>query len=91
MGDVRRMADEISTRHDRLNIIFDLAAVLSGTGVTANALHPATLMDTKMVTEAGLQARSSVEQGADAIISCRRRDQTDARLYVPVSSPSARM
>jgi len=58
------MADEISTRHDRLNIIFDLAAVLSGTGVTANALHPATLMDTKMVTEAGLQARSSVEQGA---------------------------
>jgi NAD(P)-dependent dehydrogenase (short-subunit alcohol dehydrogenase family) len=47
---------------------FDLAVVLSGTGVTANALHPATLMDTKMVAEAGIHPQSTVEQGADAII-----------------------
>jgi len=30
---------------------FDMAERLWGTGVTTNALHPATLMDTKMVLE----------------------------------------
>lgn len=47
---------------------FDLAAVLQGTGVTVNALHPATLMNTKMVSEAGVRPRSTVEEGADAIL-----------------------
>jgi NAD(P)-dependent dehydrogenase (short-subunit alcohol dehydrogenase family) len=47
---------------------FDLAATLQGTGVTANAVHPATLMNTKMVSEAGLRPRSTVEEGADAIL-----------------------
>jgi NAD(P)-dependent dehydrogenase (short-subunit alcohol dehydrogenase family) len=47
---------------------FDLAATLQGTGVTANAVHPATLMNTKMVSEAGLRPRSTVEDGADAIL-----------------------
>jgi NAD(P)-dependent dehydrogenase (short-subunit alcohol dehydrogenase family) len=47
---------------------FDLAATLQGTGVTANAVHPATLMNTKMVSEAGWRPRSSAEEGADAIL-----------------------
>jgi NAD(P)-dependent dehydrogenase (short-subunit alcohol dehydrogenase family) len=47
---------------------FDLAAALAGTGVTVNAVHPATLMNTKMVSEAGIAPRTSVEQGADAIV-----------------------
>jgi NAD(P)-dependent dehydrogenase (short-subunit alcohol dehydrogenase family) len=46
----------------------DLAAALEGTGVTANAVHPATLMNTKMVAEAGIQPHSTVEEGADAIL-----------------------
>lgn len=46
----------------------DLAAALQGSGVTANALHPATLMNTKMVAQAGLRARSTVEEGAEAIL-----------------------
>lgn len=45
---------------------FDLAEELEGTGVTANCLHPATLMDTKMVFEAFGRASSSVREGADA-------------------------
>ena len=45
---------------------FDLAEELEGTGVTANCLHPATLMDTKMVFEAFGRASSSVQEGADA-------------------------
>ena len=47
---------------------FDLAAALQGTNVTANAVHPATLMNTKMVAEAGIRPSSSVEEGADAIV-----------------------
>jgi len=46
----------------------DLAAELEGTGVTVTALHPATLMDTPMVREAGVPARSTVAEGADAVL-----------------------
>jgi NAD(P)-dependent dehydrogenase (short-subunit alcohol dehydrogenase family) len=48
-------------------LTFDLAVLLEGTGVTANAIHPATFMNTKMVTEAGIQPRHTVKDGADAI------------------------
>lgn len=47
---------------------FDLADQLEGTGVTTNALHPATLMDTDMVLERSMPVRSSVEEGADAVM-----------------------
>jgi NAD(P)-dependent dehydrogenase (short-subunit alcohol dehydrogenase family) len=47
----------------------DLADELEGTGVTAVALHPASLMDTPMVRAAGVRPRSSVAEGADAVIN----------------------
>jgi len=47
----------------------DLAAELKGSGVTANALHPATYMDTTMVRRAGLTPMSSVAEGAEAILN----------------------
>jgi NAD(P)-dependent dehydrogenase (short-subunit alcohol dehydrogenase family) len=43
---------------------FDLAETLSG--VTANCLHPATYMPTKMVHHAGVNPVSSLEEGAEA-------------------------
>lgn len=46
----------------------DLARELEGTGVTVNALHPATYMNTTMVRQSGVTPISSVEQGADAIL-----------------------
>lgn len=46
----------------------DLAAALQGTTVTANAVHPATFMNTKMVSQAGARPQSTVEEGADAIL-----------------------
>ncbi|MDQ3409699.1 MAG: SDR family NAD(P)-dependent oxidoreductase, partial [Actinomycetota bacterium] len=47
---------------------FDLAEDLAGDGVTVNALHPATLMDTTMVREAFGRARTTVREGADAAL-----------------------
>ena len=44
----------------------DQAAELADDGVTVNALHPATYMDTTMVTEAGITPHSSVRDGLDA-------------------------
>ena len=45
---------------------FSLAERLEGAGVTVNALHPASLMDTKMVFEAFGRNMTTVEEGADA-------------------------
>ncbi len=46
----------------------DLAEELRGSGVTVNALHPASYMNTTMVRRAGIEPWSSVEQGAEAIL-----------------------
>jgi NAD(P)-dependent dehydrogenase (short-subunit alcohol dehydrogenase family) len=44
----------------------DLAEELRGTGVTVNALHPASLMNTAMVREADYETLSTVEEGGTA-------------------------
>ena len=47
---------------------FDLAQELSGSGVTATCLHPATYMPTKMVHAAGVNPISSLEEGVRATL-----------------------
>jgi NAD(P)-dependent dehydrogenase (short-subunit alcohol dehydrogenase family) len=46
----------------------DLAAELEGKGITVNALHPATLMPTGMVKAAGYPVRSTIDEGAKAVL-----------------------
>ena len=46
----------------------DLARELAGKKVTVVALHPASLMNTTMVEAAGIQPRSTVAEGADAVM-----------------------
>ena len=46
----------------------DLGGELENTGVTANALHPATLMDTRMVRETFGSSMTSVEEGTEATV-----------------------
>jgi len=47
---------------------FDLAQEVEGQGVTVNTLHPATYMDTPMVTRGGGTPRATVDEGADAVM-----------------------
>jgi NAD(P)-dependent dehydrogenase (short-subunit alcohol dehydrogenase family) len=47
---------------------FELADHLRGTGVTVNALHPASLMDTKMVHSTFGYTMSTVEEGTEAVV-----------------------
>ncbi len=47
---------------------FELAGRLRGSGVTANALHPASLMETKMVLETFGRAMSTVREGTEATV-----------------------
>ncbi|HEX6309895.1 MAG TPA: SDR family NAD(P)-dependent oxidoreductase [Longimicrobiales bacterium] len=46
----------------------DLAAEVADRGITVVALHPATLMDTPMVREAGVRPRSTVAEGTEAVL-----------------------
>ncbi len=57
----------------------DLARDLDGSGVTVNALHPATYMNTTMVRQSGVTPVSSVEQGADAILNLATSAAMDGR------------
>ena len=47
---------------------FELAELLGDSGVTVNALHPASLMDTRMVRESFGYTMSTVEEGARATV-----------------------
>jgi NAD(P)-dependent dehydrogenase (short-subunit alcohol dehydrogenase family) len=47
---------------------FDLAEELADTGVTVNCLHPASLMPTTMVREAGWRQIDSLQQGLQATL-----------------------
>jgi NAD(P)-dependent dehydrogenase (short-subunit alcohol dehydrogenase family) len=59
----------------------DLAQELSGSGVTVNALHPATYMNTTMVRQGGISPMSTVEQGGDAILHLVMDDDVGSGLF----------
>jgi NAD(P)-dependent dehydrogenase (short-subunit alcohol dehydrogenase family) len=63
---------------------FDLAEELAGTGVTANCLHPATYMPTKMVLAARVSSVSTIEEGVQAsthLITAPELDQVTGRYF----------
>jgi NAD(P)-dependent dehydrogenase (short-subunit alcohol dehydrogenase family) len=55
----------------------DLAQELGSCGVTVNALHPATYMNTAMVRRAGVTPIRTVEQGAEAILNLAASPELD--------------
>lgn len=63
---------------------FDLAEELAGTGVTANCLHPATYMPTKMVLAARGSSVSTIEEGVQStthLITAPELDQVSGLYY----------
>ncbi len=60
---------------------FDLAAELEGKGVTVNALHPATLMPTGMVLRSGRPPRSTIDDGARAVLQLVNEDMGTGRFF----------
>lgn len=80
----------------------DLAEELAGTGVTANSLHPGSLLDTKMIRDTLVTPLSPAQAGADAIVhlatspeltgvSGRYYDEMhEARAHPQVYDPEAR-
>jgi NAD(P)-dependent dehydrogenase (short-subunit alcohol dehydrogenase family) len=66
----------------------DLAEELAGSGVTTNAVHPASMMDTDMVLERGARARSSVHEGADAVIHVVDGDDLGSGGYFNQMTPA---
>ncbi|CAN5689085.1 SDR family oxidoreductase [soil metagenome] len=57
---------------------FDLAEELEGTGVTANCLHPASLMPTKLVLEYFGNSMSTLEEGVDATVRLASSPELEA-------------
>jgi NAD(P)-dependent dehydrogenase (short-subunit alcohol dehydrogenase family) len=57
----------------------DLAEELKGSGVTVNALHPATYMNTTMVRAGGVTPMSTVEEGGAAILHLATGDDMAGR------------
>ena len=53
----------------QIMLTIDLAEELDGKGVTVNALHPATYMNTTMVRQAGVTPISTTDEGATAILN----------------------
>lgn len=66
----------------------DLADELEGSGVATNAVHPATLMDTDMVTELGMPVRSSVEDGADSLMNLINAEGLGSGGYFNQTAPA---
>jgi NAD(P)-dependent dehydrogenase (short-subunit alcohol dehydrogenase family) len=52
----------------------DMSKKLEEKGITVNALHPETFMNTGMILSAGLKPRSSVMDGRDAVLQLVNKD-----------------
>ncbi|MBR0690213.1 SDR family NAD(P)-dependent oxidoreductase [Bradyrhizobium manausense] len=63
----------------QIMLTIDLAEELKGAGVTVNALHPATYMNTTMVRAGGITPMSTVEQGGAAILHLVEGDDVAGR------------
>ena len=59
----------------------DLAEDLEGTGIVVGSLHPATYMPTGMVRRAGVEPRSTIDEGADAVMQLVDSDDYESGQY----------
>lgn len=69
----------------------DLASELKPKGIVVQSLHPATYMDTTMVRSGGMTPRSTVAEGADAVMNAIVTDAPSGSYFVgqKVGTPHA--
>jgi NAD(P)-dependent dehydrogenase (short-subunit alcohol dehydrogenase family) len=72
----------------QVTFTLDLAEELAHTEITVVALHPATLMDTQMVRDAGVRPRSTVDEGADAVMNLITAPGLESGQYFNGLSPA---
>ena len=65
----------------------DLAEELGDRKITVTALHPATLMETDMVREAGIPPRATVSEGADAVMNLLDAPTVESGAYFDGQRP----
>lgn len=66
---------------------FDLARQLAGTEVRCNCLHPASLMDTRMVRETGMKPTSTVAEGTRAVVALALSSERPTGMYLNGTQP----
>ena len=66
----------------------DLAEELDGSGIVVGSLHPATYMPTEMVRRAGATPRSTIAEGADAVMQLVDSDDFESGQYFSGLSPT---
>ncbi|WP_419950478.1 SDR family oxidoreductase [Candidatus Palauibacter sp.] len=66
----------------------DLAEDLAGTGIVVGSLHPATYMPTEMVRRAGAAPRSTIAEGADAVMQVVDSDDFESGQYFSGLNPT---
>lgn len=53
----------------QVSMTAELGANFAASGITMIAVHPATMMDTTMIKKIGMQPRTTVDEGRDAVMS----------------------
>lgn len=66
----------------------DLAEDLEGTGIVVGSLHPATYMPTGMVRRLGATPRSTIAEGADAVMQLVDSDDYESGQYFSGLNPA---
>jgi NAD(P)-dependent dehydrogenase (short-subunit alcohol dehydrogenase family) len=69
---------------------FYTAELLEGTGVIFNTLHPASMMNTTMVSQMDRPARTTVDEGADAVMNLAASLSLEGRSGLYLTKPMTR-
>lgn len=73
----------------QVSMTFELAQSFAKDGITMIAMHPATFMDTTMVSDLGVAPTSSVDEGRDHLMSLITAPDLDAGAFYVEGKPAS--
>ena len=71
----------LRSKNAQIMMAFAMADELAERGITINAMHPSSFMDTDMVIEACFEPKSSVETGRDALLRLINEDVGTGKFF----------